>query len=66
MFYQNVVLTLCRAGLKPGDIVTHINDKPVVAAESVHSILESSAEKELRMRVLRQGGSTNITVVPEN
>lgn len=61
-----LVLTFfCRAGLKPGDIVTHINDQPLLGATSVYSILEKAQDKMLRMKVIRNGDFLNLTVVAE-
>ncbi|XP_054262539.1 serine protease HTRA2, mitochondrial [Macrosteles quadrilineatus] len=54
------------AGIKPGDIVTHINDKPVIGANSVYHYLDSPQAQMLKMRVLRKGTFMTLTVAPED
>ena len=50
--------------MKPGDIVTHINDKPVHGASNVYSALETS--QHLHMTVYRGHQKINIKVTPED
>nr|CAD7439673.1 unnamed protein product [Timema bartmani] len=51
------------AGLKPGDIVTHINNKPVKGANDIYMALE--AGKPLVMMVVRENKRFEVTVIPE-
>nr|CAD7424390.1 unnamed protein product [Timema monikensis] len=51
------------AGLKPGDIVTHINNKPVKGANDIYMALESA--KYLSMMVVRENKRFEVTVIPE-
>lgn len=52
------------AGLRPGDIVTHINDSPIHGVTDLYKLLEG--RKDLVMRVLgHQGQFYNIRITPE-
>nr|CAD7263231.1 unnamed protein product [Timema shepardi] len=51
------------AGLKPGDIVTHINNNPVKGANDIYTALESA--KSLVMMVVRENRRFEVTVIPE-
>ncbi|XP_067012917.2 serine protease HTRA2, mitochondrial [Anabrus simplex] len=51
-------------GLKPGDIVTHINDQPVQNAGTIYQQLDASGK--LDMLVIRQGKPIRLTVIPED
>ncbi|KAL4711574.1 hypothetical protein ACJJTC_003591 [Scirpophaga incertulas] len=53
-----------KGGLQPGDIVTHINQLPVLSAAEVYKILEKSSGK-LRLEVVRGGQKISLYVVPE-
>lgn len=50
-------------GLKPGDIVTHVNSDAVEGATDVYNALETG--KPLQLRVLREGIFLNLTLTPE-
>jgi len=53
------------AGLKPGDIVTHINGKPIHGSRDVYKLLEGS--EDLNFTVIRdQNKFHQITVRPES
>nr|CAD7197185.1 unnamed protein product [Timema douglasi] len=51
------------AGLKPGDIVTQINNNPVKGANDIYTALESA--KSLVMMVVRENRRFEVTVIPE-
>ena len=53
------------AGLKPGDIVTHINGTPVHGTRDVYKMLEG--REDLSMRVISHLGKVfDVTVRPED
>lgn len=51
------------AGLKVGDIVTHINGEEVDTIESVQELLSEAQDSPLAMAVVRSGKSLQITAV---
>lgn len=52
------------AGLRPGDIVTHINDCPIHGVTDLYKLLEG--REDLVMRVLGHNGRfVNIRITPE-
>ena len=53
-----------RGGLKAGDIVTHVNGEPVIAATNIYSVLEKQGAP-LNLTVLRNGMTLHITIDPE-
>ncbi|XP_011702884.1 PREDICTED: serine protease HTRA2, mitochondrial isoform X2 [Wasmannia auropunctata] len=53
-----------RAGLLPGDIVTHANGEPVLSSSNVYKMLEKSGP--IKLQVLRKDQILYIQVVPEN
>ncbi|KAL1138192.1 hypothetical protein AAG570_009884 [Ranatra chinensis] len=52
-----------QGGLKPGDIVTHINNQPVMGANTVYQILESTGPLEIS--IYRNGTRMVVMIVPE-
>ena len=54
-----------QAGLKPGDIVTHINGNPVHGTRDVYKMLESSGSLDMSV-VTHMGRMVRITVHPED
>ncbi|KAK2577058.1 hypothetical protein KPH14_005873 [Odynerus spinipes] len=52
------------AGLQAGDIITHINDEPVIAAINLYKALEGSGT--MKLTVVRQREVFTITVDPED
>jgi len=50
-------------GLKPGDIITHINDEPVEGASTIYKVLETTSA--LTMTVYRGDYKLRITIQPE-
>lgn len=55
-----------QGGLQPGDIVTHIDGKPIKSANDVYDILKQTKTKNLKMSVTRHGKKLNLTVEPED
>ncbi|XP_072386309.1 serine protease HTRA2, mitochondrial-like [Diabrotica undecimpunctata] len=53
-------------GLRPGDIVTHIDGKRIQHSNDVYGILAESKSRELNISVNRSGKNINLTVVPED
>ena len=54
------------AGLKPGDIVTHINGSPIHGTRDVYKMLETDV-RQLTMTVVGHMGKVfQVTVTPEN
>jgi HtrA serine peptidase 2 len=51
-------------GLRPGDIVTHVNGSPVHAASNIYQALEFG--QPLKMTVVRGTEHLQITVIPED
>ena len=54
-----------RAGLQPGDLITHIDGKPVTSWQEVVTIIRANPDKPLVLRVARDGGSLALNVTPE-
>jgi regulator of sigma E protease len=52
------------AGLRPGDIIVAVNDDAVPTWERFFLTIGTKAEREVRLRVLRDGGEERITVTP--
>ncbi len=50
------------AGLRPKDIITHINDAEVNTVERVTNLIEESKGSPLRFSVLRQGEAQTVSV----
>lgn len=61
-FFWDVCISFS-AGLRPGDIITRINDKDIGTAAEVYSAVSST--KELRLTVHRGLDLLYLTVVPE-
>ena len=53
-----------RAGLQPGDIITHINGKDIHDSGEFNSFLEGS--EDLRIKFTRKDQIMQVTVTPEN
>jgi regulator of sigma E protease len=53
------------AGLKPGDRVLAINDRPVETFYDMTSIVRAAEGQKLNFRVERQGAEKTITVIPQ-
>lgn len=52
------------SGLQVGDIITHVNEEPVLAAVNIYKALESTGP--LRLTVVRQSDTLKITIDPED
>lgn len=52
------------AGIKSGDIITHINDNPVLNSQQLTDAVEQSQGKELRLTVDRNGETANLKLKP--
>ena len=70
MYYHRVLFRVVEgspayaAGLRPGDVVTHVNGAPIHGVTDLYELLEG--EKELVMTVLGQQGNTvTRRIVPE-
>lgn len=55
----------CRAGLSPGDIITHINEREVKNSADIYDVLGQKS-KTLYMSVYRGNRRLNVTVTPED
>jgi len=51
------------AGVKPGDIVTHINGSPIRGVADVYKFLEG--RENLRLTIIRKNQEINVVVTPE-
>ena len=54
-----------QAGIRPGDIVTHINDSPVHGTRDVYKVLEGQGEVVLTL-VNTMGRVVSVRVKPED
>lgn len=54
----------CSGGVQTGDIITHVNDEPVMSASNIYKAVESS--KVLRLTVIRKMGVLHLKVEPED
>lgn len=54
----------CRAGLQPGDIVTHANNEAVRNSQTIYKILEQPGPIDLQ--IVRRGKVLHIKVNPED
>ena len=52
-----------RCGLKPGDVITHINEQPIRAAADVYKLLDGS--EQLVVTVRRHNETRRLRVAPE-
>lgn len=51
-----------RIGLRPGDVITHLNNQPVASVSAFNTVVRKlPADRPLSMRVLRQGRASFIT-----
>jgi serine protease Do len=50
------------AGLRPGDVITEINRKPVKSAEEAVKMTEEPEDKTSLLRVWREGNSRYVVV----
>ena len=49
-------------GLRPGDVITHLNNQPVLSAKQFAEVAKAlPAKRSVSMRVLRQGRASFIT-----
>jgi regulator of sigma E protease len=55
-----------RAGLQFGDVITKINDKVIISWRDVQSMISTSADERLNMKVKRSGEEVAITISPES
>ena len=53
------------AGLKCGDIITHINGEATLSSRQMNDAVENSHGKELRLTVDRSGETLDLTLKPE-
>ncbi|VEN34726.1 unnamed protein product [Callosobruchus maculatus] len=53
-------------GIQPGDIVTHIDGKPVRDSNDVYNILTNMQTKKINLTISRYGRKVDITVEPED
>ncbi|KAJ8967078.1 hypothetical protein NQ317_018660 [Molorchus minor] len=54
------------AGLQPGDIVTHVDGKPIKHSNEIYSILTNTKCRTLKMSVSRHGKNIELEVTPED
>lgn len=55
-----------RGGLQPGDIVTHIDGKPIKRAQDVYDLLRQMTASKMKMSVQRQGKQVELQIQPED
>ncbi|WP_034419755.1 RIP metalloprotease RseP [Thermanaerosceptrum fracticalcis] len=53
------------AGLKAGDKITHINEKPMSSWNEMVEVIHASPEKKIKLTVVRENKTLNIEVVPK-
>ncbi|XP_011871993.1 PREDICTED: serine protease HTRA2, mitochondrial-like isoform X2 [Vollenhovia emeryi] len=53
-----------RAGLKPGDVVTHANEKPVLDSSNIYAILEQS--EKINLQIIRKDRVLYVQVKPDD
>lgn len=53
-------------GLLPGDIITHINGRPIVSVDDVYAELENPKSTTLNLSILRNKDRLELSVVPED
>lgn len=61
-----MIKSFLRGGIQRGDIVTHIDGKPIRGAQDVYEVLRQAKSKNLRMSVQRNGKSFELTIHPED
>jgi S1-C subfamily serine protease len=49
-----------RAGIRPGDIITHINGSAVISSKDIYNFLDG--DEKLRMTMIRAGKIIKINV----
>lgn len=50
----------------PGDIVTHVNGKPIQAAADIYAALADNSQKSLKLTIVRTDGRRlDLEVTPE-
>lgn len=57
---------MCRSGLQPGDILTHINGNPVTHANEIYDFLEKYPKERLQVTVVRFGQQFQVNITPED
>ena len=49
-------------GLRPGDVITHMNNQPIISTQQFRQVIKRlPANRSVSMRVLRQGRASFIT-----
>lgn len=52
----------CRSGLKPGDVITHVNGVPVKDASDIYILHSKKNGHFLKMDLIRDGKKTSVSV----
>jgi Do/DeqQ family serine protease len=52
------------AGIRPGDVISEVNQKPVTTVEELRGALQSSADRPVLLLVTREGQTLFVTVRP--
>lgn len=52
----------CRSGLKPGDIITHVNGVPVKDVSDIYILYSKKNGRILKMDLIRDGKKAMISV----
>lgn len=54
-----------KAGIRSGDVVTHIGDSPVASAEALKSALQESKDAPSVITIIRNDSEQRVSVIPE-
>lgn len=58
-----IIIFVCSGGLKPGDIIVSLDDKPVKEVSDIYGTLRP--KKEILLRIFREGHFYNVKILPE-
>lgn len=59
---STIQILRCRSGLKPGDIITHVNGVPVKEVSDIYILHSKKNAKLLKMDLIRDGKKTSVSV----
>lgn len=60
----NFTINIFRDGVRPGDIITHINEQPALSSDDIYRALKM--DSSFFIRVIREGQELNIKVTPRD
>lgn len=62
--YNYCISTFSRGGLRPGDVLTHVNGKVVNSVQQIYEALETN--EKLIIRAVRSGHPMEVQITPED